>query len=337
MSDRRPRGGLSRHFERVCVITLERRPERRARLEAHLEVRGLGRGVEWTAAVDGQAEQPPEGWGSGPGAWGCRLSHLAVLRRALADKVEHILVLEDDVVFSPHTAALLPSFLKELPADWGQFYLGGQHLKNPVEAVSPLIWRSTNINRTHAFAVHRRALPAVIAHLERLGDYLRRGQWHVDHQLGTGQESYKWQTYAPSWWLAGQAEGESDIAGNAPEERWWHHQRYALSLPLVVVPPKAKLSGGKATALCFDPEPKRAEAAAAALTSRPLDFFVWCRGLAEHCLVRGLLPACRLPKSRAASVIWPAGCLQWPDALPAAPADYPFNKLFAHPAAKKLP
>ena len=227
--------GFGKFFERTCVITLTRRPERRARLERHLRRLGLHHGIQWVDAADGHIQKPPRDWRAGAGAWGCRLSHLHVLQQAQADRVEHLLILEDDVVFSPHTADCLPLLLRDLPAVWGQFYLGGQHLADPAETITPRLWRAVNINRTHAYAVHRPALSAIRAHLARLRDYKGR-QWHVDHQLGRGQESRLWETYAPSWWLAGQAEGRSDIAGDEPEERWWHHPRYALHLPLFTVP-----------------------------------------------------------------------------------------------------
>lgn len=330
MSDRRHKHGLSRHFERVCAITLERRPARRERLLSHLRSLELDGGVQCVAAVDGRAEHPPEGWGAGPGAWGCRLSHLALLRQALTDGAEHVLVLEDDVIFSPHTAQCLPRLMQDLPESWGQFYLGGQHLQDPVETVTPLIWRATNINRTHAYAVHRRALPAVVEHLERLGDYLSRGQWHVDHQLGTGQSAGLWETCAPSWWLAGQAEGESDIAGNTPEERWWHHPRYAFHIPLMLVPGNTTPDPEWQRTLWFGPGEELPAMQSGA------DFARRCLHLSHEALIRGRLPALAADVPAEWCRCWPAGVRQWCRSLLPCPADYPFNALFPHPMAELL-
>ena len=318
--------GFGKFFERTCVITLTRRPERRARLERHLRRLGLHHGIQWVDAADGHIQKPPRDWRAGAGAWGCRLSHLHVLQQAQADRVEHLLILEDDVVFSPHTADCLPLLLRDLPAVWGQFYLGGQHLADPAETITPRLWRAVNINRTHAYAVHRPALSAIRAHLARLRDYKGR-QWHVDHQLGRGQESRLWETYAPSWWLAGQAEGRSDIAGDEPEERWWHHPRYALHLPLFTVPDGVRLPAAQKRTLLFDAMDERRQAA---MQDR-LAFFQWCRGIAEAALTAGRLPAWRgaLPKSLVSA--WPARVRRWSGTADA--AAYPFNGLFPHPLA----
>lgn len=322
--------GFGAFFERTCVITLARRPERRARLERHLRRLGLHHGIQWVDAVDGSVHKAPRGWRAGGGAWGCRLSHLQVLQQAVADRVEHLLVLEDDVVFSPRTADCLPLLMPDLPPEWGQFYLGGQHLADPAETITPRLWRAVNINRTHAYAVHRQALPAILTHLSRLRDHLGR-QWHVDHQLGSGQTARLWETFAPSWWLAGQAEGASDIAGDEPEERWWHHPRYALQLPLFTVPAGTRLTAAQKRRLIFDPVEERREAA----VQDRLSFFQWCRGTAEAALTAGRLPAWRGPLPRGLASAWPAGVRRWQPAPDA--AGYPFNGLFPHPLATALP
>ncbi|WP_172683368.1 glycosyltransferase family 25 protein, partial [Verrucomicrobium spinosum] len=41
------------------------------------------------------------------GAWGCLLSHARVLAEAIADGIENVLILEDDVVFQPDAGSLL--------------------------------------------------------------------------------------------------------------------------------------------------------------------------------------------------------------------------------------
>lgn len=58
------------------------------------------------------------------GALGCLLSHLEILRDAVAGKHKTILVLEDDFLFCHDFAARLQDVLEKLPARWDLVYLG---------------------------------------------------------------------------------------------------------------------------------------------------------------------------------------------------------------------
>ncbi len=325
----RLRGGFGACFERTFVITLARRPERRERLENHLRGVGLDAGVEWVEAVDGRAETPPAGWAAGPGAWGCLRSHLKVLRRARDEHAAHVLLLEDDVLFSPHTVACLPGLVAALPAEWGQFYLGGQHLADPEGTDSPLLWRAGNINRTHAWAASAGALPVIIDHLESLEATASPKGWHVDHQLGAGHRQRLWEALTPSWWLAGQAAGGSDIGKGPVAERWWHHARYAWQLPLIDVEHPAALPPEGAERLHFDPDEEQVTLALASGWA----FGRWCVRLAEQALVRGRLPARAGPIPPELAASWPAGVLPWPGCALDVLADYPYNGIFPHPIA----
>ena len=145
------------HFERLVVISLPERAERRARLQTHLTKTHLAKPDElkWVEAVDGRKENIPSWWQSGAGAWGCRLSHLKVLRQAQQDQLENILILEDDVVFHPRSPDWLASVMPHLPTDWGQFFLGGEYHKAPSKTKSPLLVESHGITRTHCKYLQR--------------------------------------------------------------------------------------------------------------------------------------------------------------------------------------
>jgi hypothetical protein len=102
---------LENLFDRVCIINLEHRSDRRRETEAALERLGCrvdGNRVRFHRAV--KAEDA----GSFPsiGARGCFLSHLAVLREASRDLLSSLLILEDDVKFESGAAAIL----RTLPA-----------------------------------------------------------------------------------------------------------------------------------------------------------------------------------------------------------------------------
>ncbi len=295
-------------FDRVVVLSLPRRSDRRERLIRHLSALGLHRGVEWVAAIDGSAQPPPSDWKGSVGSWGCWQSHLSVLRRALSDGVKEILILEDDAIIASNIVQRLELLMAALPRDWGQFYLGGQHLADPGPTHSPLLWRGTNVNRTHAWAARGGALEAIVDHLSRRDGTLGENQYHVDHHFGSAHGSALWPAFTPAWWLAGQRADASDVNDRPCEEHWWHHPRYATALPLYRVAQDLTLPPDEARRLEFDSDTDRL----AAVRDCPIAFRQWRQHLGERALRHGRLPAWRgsLPTALAASVS--AGTPCWP-------------------------
>lgn len=246
---------LEEAFERVVVLSLHYRKDRRRELGRHLmetEMADPGR-LQWVRAVSGDLVGPPPAWwNAGNGAWGCLCSHARVMQDAAMDGVDSVLILEDDAVFSPEAPELLDRLMEEVPPDWGQLYLGGQHLARPQElAGRPFVLRGRNINRTHAYAARGDRLGQLHAHVWHAPDYIRHGKhsgWHVDHQLGLAHVRGDWPTYAPAWWLAGQREGSSNISGRMNCHLWWQPEMYTRRLPVVWIPPDTSEADREAAA-----------------------------------------------------------------------------------------
>lgn len=108
-------------FDRIYIINLARRADRRAEMEAQLRRIGLSLDHPAVTLFPAVAPSDPGGFPS-LGARGCFESHLGVHRRILNEGVTRALVLEDDADFVtdfvPRMAALAPRLAA---GDWGMF------------------------------------------------------------------------------------------------------------------------------------------------------------------------------------------------------------------------
>jgi hypothetical protein len=204
----------------IVVISLRRRKDRLDGFMSRLAdawPSAMDR-LQVVEAVDGEMCPPPDWWKESPGAWGCYRSHHRVIEAALVAQVDELLVLEDDVTFCDCFEVRLAGLRHAIPEDWGQFYLGGQHLARP-EPVNALVVRGVKINRTHAYFVRGgEPMRDLYRHLH-LGEHWK-GKHHVDHHYGLLHRQ-GWPAYAAREWLCGQAADHSDIKNVPLSERWW--------------------------------------------------------------------------------------------------------------------
>ncbi len=206
---------LKNLFQRVVVINLDRRPERWQIFLKNLPSDWpFGRPLRFSA-MDGTKISLPSWWKEGAGAWGCYLSHRQLLQDAREDKIESILVLEDDAVFAPGFANDVRRFISSLPDDWQFLFLGGQHIELHTglpKRVNESVYQPFNVNRMHAYAIRtNEMLDRVAHHFDDVDNWTAKH--HVDHHLGDLQKSTSaCGMYVPRKWLVGQTGGDSDIA-----------------------------------------------------------------------------------------------------------------------------
>lgn len=202
-------------FDRICIINLPERRDRRAAVTRELRRQGLavdGRRVRFVEAIrpDGPAAFPSTG------ARGCYLSHLKVLRQARADGVRRLLVLEDDVMFTAALAGAGRLGLALALDDWHLAYPG--HVQSPLPG--PLRWECSDapLVCAHCYAVRGDALDTVIAYLEaclgRPAGHPLGGAMHYDGALTMLRQARPdLVTLLASRSLAGQRSSRSDIIG----------------------------------------------------------------------------------------------------------------------------
>jgi glycosyl transferase family 25 len=149
-------------FERIIVLNLPSRPDRRAEMARELALIGWPEHQTiWYPGID-----PHEAAGfPNPGYRGCFLSHLAALNLARNAGYEAVLILEDDCDFGPDFATVAAALAGE---EWGIAYLG--HAEHPVLGPRPLVaWPpASGVLLAHCYAVRRTVLPSLCAYLEAM-------------------------------------------------------------------------------------------------------------------------------------------------------------------------
>ena len=151
-------------FDSIRIISLPDRLDRRAEIGKDMARVGLAVDVGPVRMFD--AIRPAEAAGfPSVGARGCYLSHLQVLREALETGTKHLMVFEDDALFTreiKNAEALLGLCMSD---DWDFLYPG--HLMLPA-IPGPLHWipKDDWLMCTHAYAVNQRVLKPLVAYLE---------------------------------------------------------------------------------------------------------------------------------------------------------------------------
>ncbi len=164
------------YFERIFIINLVERTDRRAEMLQELEGAGLvpepGR-IEFFPAV-----RVSESCGfANAGYHGCFRSHLGVLRQARDAGAGHVLVFEDDAALATRFRQDEEALTAQLGAlAWGIVYFG-HALEGPANRPTQLKPYRDCVRLSHFYAVNGKYLDRLIDFLERM---LTRPGGHPD-------------------------------------------------------------------------------------------------------------------------------------------------------------
>jgi hypothetical protein len=210
-------------FDRIYVINLPERTDRLRDVMGELARAGIGR-TDRRLRIFAGVRPADAGVFPSRGAHGCHMSHLGVLREAMRDGVEKVLILEDDLTV--HAAALdVPAaMIAQIGAgDWDFAYPGH------VEKFTPSHTGGSEWQYTHAplvcahfYAVNGRVLPALITYLEacmlRPAGHPDGGPMHIDGAYSMFRaRNPRLVTLIASPSMGGQRSSRSDIYPN----RWY--------------------------------------------------------------------------------------------------------------------
>jgi hypothetical protein len=152
-------------FDRIYVINL---PERKDRLrEITRELQSLGTSFADPRIRLLSATRPQEALGfPSPAVRGCFLSHLRLLLQAQADGLGQVLVMEDDLAFSPAFGECCEQLIQQANRQtWGLIYFGHQ-IETPVPPVPELVPYTDPIGTSHFYAVNGTILNRLIDYLQ---------------------------------------------------------------------------------------------------------------------------------------------------------------------------
>lgn len=173
------------YFDKVFIINLPSRVDRRR--EMTRELKRVGLRIDCPLITLFPAIRPSDcGAFESIGARGAFMSHLAVLRLALKEKYERILILEDDVNFIENFTAHMQRTSQCLSEKTWQIFYGSYQLVKPdaLTPGTPCIEPAEGVMLAHFIAFQCRAISMAVAFLETLltrpaGDP-RGGPMHVD-------------------------------------------------------------------------------------------------------------------------------------------------------------
>ena len=164
-------------FDRVQIINLHSRKDRRQETELEFKRYGFPINTEKVGFFDAICPTSPEGF-SHSGVRGCFLSHRKIVEEAENHGLKNILILEDDICFSKYIleyGAVAIEGLKKI--DWDIAYFG----HNCGNKSSEIAWREVEFNEpmllAHFYAINGKTLPDFSQFLKRI---LERPPGHPD-------------------------------------------------------------------------------------------------------------------------------------------------------------
>ncbi len=135
-------------FDAIYCINLDRESQRWSQVTKRFKALGILHRIQRFSAVE-----TPENHHIG-----CALSHRTIIQQAAQRGLQHVLVLEDDVLFHQETLEILTASLKELKGEaWDILYLGGVEWResSPSAGKNHLV-KPKRMTCTHAIAYNAR-------------------------------------------------------------------------------------------------------------------------------------------------------------------------------------
>lgn len=156
-------------FDKIYCVNLTRRPDRWDEVQKEFERVGLS-GIERYEAIDGSTYD----WSHVNshllvGELGLIETHINIIKDAIENKYDSVLIFEDDVLFT-NEFSNVDAYMDALPSDWEMLYIGGNHgYGRPPYLINDKILRLNRTYTTHAIALKSSLFETVLAITEKRG------------------------------------------------------------------------------------------------------------------------------------------------------------------------
>lgn len=131
------------YFDKVYLINLDRRKDRLERVTAKCDLINLQ--FERTPALDAKEIPIPSFVFSmgdknrfTPGAYALAMTTKEIIKNAMEQKLERILILEDDIQWHPWSTSIFYHAYKQLPVKWDCLMLSAENRQQPEQVCSSL-------------------------------------------------------------------------------------------------------------------------------------------------------------------------------------------------------
>jgi len=200
-----------KHFEKVFVINLKHRTDRREQVKKELKKANITE-YEFFDAIKPTIEDVNK-WNpqylhkfmNRPnyriGCLGCLLSHKGVIEKCIKENINSVLILEDDVTFLKDLETL-NSYIDQLKSDFGMLYLSGTHILT-ISKETENIYNIQKTFTTNSYIIRRSAMKEFLKHIN---GYLKEVDVFYTQFI---QSRFKCYVTVPH--ITHQGEGYSDI------------------------------------------------------------------------------------------------------------------------------
>lgn len=174
-------------IKHAFYINLESRPDRRQHVEQQLSLVGVKNAERFNAI------RLPNG------AIGCSMSHLKCLETALKNDWEHVLIVEDDILFlKPNKfVAQFNKFLDIHQTNFDVLLIGGNNIP-PYKVIDDTCIKVSKCQTTTGYFVQRHYYKQLIANIrEGIGKLMREPDKHVLYAI----DKYWFQLQAKDKWF----------------------------------------------------------------------------------------------------------------------------------------
>lgn len=174
-------------IKHAFYINLESRPDRREHVEHQMSLIGVN------AAQRFNAIKLPNG------AIGCSMSHLKCLETALANDWEHVLIVEDDILFSKPKkfVAQFNKFLELHKTNFDVVLIGGNNIP-PYKRIDDCCVQVSKCQTTTGYFVQKHYYKQMIANIrEGIGKLMREPEKHFLYAI----DKYWFQLQAVDKWF----------------------------------------------------------------------------------------------------------------------------------------